>query len=193
MEFHMTDVIAAAAPKQIAMGNTVKDAVTGFTGIVIQRLEYLNGNIQWAIQPVMAEGDKALPDVIFLDYHMLDYVDEGVASRATPCVDNSGIKLGELVEDKASGFQGIATQRCEYLNGCVRYGVLPKAVKTDILNDNSRESFIDNYRLKTVNHGILPKPAVIPEPYVAPAATQPAPAKPPGGPNVRVARQTAQR
>lgn len=182
----MTDAL-----KQIAMGNTIKDAVSGFTGIAIQRLEYLNGNVQWGIQPVMEEGAKALPDVILLDYHMLDYVDEGVASRVTPCNDTSGIVLGQLVEDTASGFQGIATQRCSYLNGCTRYGVLPKAVKTDILNDNSRESFIDNYRLKVVNEGILQAPAVPVIPQPAPPA--PPPARAPGGPSVRHTRPSAPR
>lgn len=188
----MTDAL-----KQIAMGNTIKDAVSGFTGIAIQRLEYLNGNVQWGIQPVMEEGAKTLPDVILLDYHMLDYVDEGVAARVTPCNDTSGITLGELVEDKASGFQGIATQRCEYLNGCTRYGVLPRAVKTDILNDNSRESFIDNYRLKTVNRGILPPP--VPPAVTVTSTPEPAPlqqtasTKPPGGPSVRHARPSAPR
>lgn len=31
------------------------------------------------------------------------------------------IKLGEKYRDRISGFEGVATGRFEYLNGCVRY------------------------------------------------------------------------
>lgn len=39
------------------------------------------------------------------------------------------IKLGNQVEDSVSGFKGIAVQRIEYLNGCVRIGVQSKVDK----------------------------------------------------------------
>ena len=39
------------------------------------------------------------------------------------------IKLGELVKDRISGFEGIATGKSEYLYGCVRILVEPKKLK----------------------------------------------------------------
>ena len=39
------------------------------------------------------------------------------------------IELGAKVRDKVTGFLGIATSRCEYLNGCVQYGVKTKVDK----------------------------------------------------------------
>jgi len=39
----------------------------------------------------------------------------------------ASIKLGQLVKDVITGFQGIAQCRMEYLNGCVRFYVQPKA------------------------------------------------------------------
>lgn len=34
------------------------------------------------------------------------------------------IKLGEKYRDTVSGFEGTAVSRSEFLNGCVRYGLL---------------------------------------------------------------------
>ena len=39
------------------------------------------------------------------------------------------IKLGSEVEDKVSGFTGIAVARIMYLNGCARISVQPKIDK----------------------------------------------------------------
>ncbi len=39
------------------------------------------------------------------------------------------IKLGSKVKDKVTGFQGIATARIEFLNGCIQIDVVPRAKK----------------------------------------------------------------
>ena len=36
------------------------------------------------------------------------------------------IKLGSKVRDKVTGFEGTATARIEYMNGCIQYCVRPK-------------------------------------------------------------------
>lgn len=36
------------------------------------------------------------------------------------------MKLGDKVRDKVSGFEGIATARTEWLNGCLRWGISPR-------------------------------------------------------------------
>ena len=40
-------------------------------------------------------------------------------------------KLGQRVRDLVTGFEGVATSRVEYINGCVQYGVTPKVSKDD--------------------------------------------------------------
>ena len=35
------------------------------------------------------------------------------------------IKLGQKVRDKITGFEGIATVRTEFLNGCIQYCIKP--------------------------------------------------------------------
>ncbi|MEA3225049.1 MAG: hypothetical protein U9Q07_03800 [Planctomycetota bacterium] len=39
------------------------------------------------------------------------------------------IKIGDRVRDKVSGFQGIATARHEYMNGCVRFTIDSEELK----------------------------------------------------------------
>ena len=41
------------------------------------------------------------------------------------------IKLGSEVRHIITGFTGIATARCEYLNGCVQYCVQPRELDKD--------------------------------------------------------------
>lgn len=36
------------------------------------------------------------------------------------------IELGRTVKDVVTGFKGVVTARCVYLNGCVQYDVKPK-------------------------------------------------------------------
>jgi hypothetical protein len=39
------------------------------------------------------------------------------------------VGLGDLVRDTVSGFEGIATARTQYIHGCERWSVQPKADK----------------------------------------------------------------
>ena len=105
------------------------------------------------------------------------------------------IELGMQVEDTASGFRGMVTARGFYMNGCIRYGVLPKAVKTDILNGNSQESWIDNYRLKPIASLAphVPQAQSAPQPSAAPKQTSTPVTKAPGGPSTRLVRAKAPR
>jgi len=41
------------------------------------------------------------------------------------------IKLGEIVRDSISGFEGVAVARAEYLNGCISYQVEPARLNED--------------------------------------------------------------
>lgn len=137
----------------IKLGSTVRDAITGFTGIATQRCDHLNGNVQYALQPKGNE-DGAYPEAIFLDYHTLDVVDEGVSDRASPLAETD-IVLGQEVRDRASGFTGIATMKNSYLNGCVHFGVLPEVREQALLNENPVPSWIDHNRLEVVSDGLI--------------------------------------
>lgn len=166
----------------IALGSTVRDAITGFTGIATQRCDHLNGNVQYAIQP-QGKEDGSYPDAMFLDYHTLDIVGPGVSDRATPISDTE-IVLGQKVRDKATGFVGIATMKNSYLNGCVHFGVLPEIRKEALLNENPAPSWIDHNRLEVVSDGLI---ADAPKTIEVKDEIQVKP-RPPGGPAMKAPR-----
>jgi hypothetical protein len=39
----------------IGFGDTVKDCVTGFCGVAVERVEYIAGGVMWGIQPRLSE------------------------------------------------------------------------------------------------------------------------------------------
>lgn len=61
------------------------------------------------------------------------------------------IELGSKVKDKISGFEGIATGRNVYLNGCIHILVSPKTDKDGKLPDGH---WIDEPQLDIVGKGI---------------------------------------
>lgn len=61
------------------------------------------------------------------------------------------IRLGEKVQDKVTGFIGIATAKVEYLNGCVQYCVKPEIGKDKKYPDGQ---YIDDAQLVVIGKGI---------------------------------------
>jgi len=65
------------------------------------------------------------------------------------------IKLGDLVEDKVTGYKGIATSKTEFLNGCFQIEVTPKLDKTKPLKAEDIGGMgIDIQQLKRVGNGL---------------------------------------
>jgi hypothetical protein len=57
---------------------------------------------------------------------------------------HQSIQLGDRVKDLVTGFTGVVTARCEYINGCVQFGVSPPCE-----NGKMQETqYIDYKRLK---------------------------------------------
>ncbi len=61
------------------------------------------------------------------------------------------IKLGIRVKDEVTGFIGIANSKCEYLNGCVQYEVIPPI---DEKGDPRKGKWIDEQQLTIVSGDI---------------------------------------
>ena len=61
---------------KITLGNRVKDKVSGFVGIAISKTEYLNGCIQYGVQPQTKESDKK-PETEFFDAEQLEVLKTG--------------------------------------------------------------------------------------------------------------------
>ncbi len=61
------------------------------------------------------------------------------------------IKLGQKVRDRVTGFEGIATSRVEYLNGCVQYCVKPKTREDGKMPEGE---YIDDAQLEVIGKGV---------------------------------------
>lgn len=85
------------------------------------------------------------------------------------------IELGREVQDKVTGFKGIAVAKTTYLQGCSRILVQPKTNKDNTIPDAVA---FDEPDLEVIGDGILPKPKPEKNGGPRPMATR---AKSPGG------------
>lgn len=69
---------------------------------------------------------------------------------------NVKIELGMKVRCLVTGFEGIATGRCEYLNGCVQYLVRPRCVAEEGKPAKYPDgTWIDFQNLEVIGDGVL--------------------------------------
>lgn len=62
----------------IELGQKIRCKVTGFEGIAISRVEYLNGCIQYCIKPKVGKDGKIL-DGIYIDEEQLEVIGKGLS------------------------------------------------------------------------------------------------------------------
>lgn len=60
------------------------------------------------------------------------------------------IQLGQKVRDKITGFEGTATSKVEYINGCIQFGIKP--ISTDGKMPNTE--YIDDQQLEVIDEGV---------------------------------------
>lgn len=65
------------------------------------------------------------------------------------------IKLGSKVKCKITGFEGVATAKIEYINGCVQYCVKPRIGADGTMPEGS---YIDVQQLDVIPGGIVIEP-----------------------------------
>ena len=65
---------------ELLLGNKVKDLITGFEGIATGKCIYLNGCVQYLVQPTkLKDGQEVKPK--WIDIQQLEFVSKGVAIR----------------------------------------------------------------------------------------------------------------
>jgi hypothetical protein len=137
----------------ISLGQVVEDITTGYAGYATQRLDLLNGSVQYAVQPAARVGE-AYPDGANIDELILKVVSDGIIERCIPPAA-AEIPLGSKVRDIATGLEGITIVRTTFINGCVYYTVAPKVYGAGPFKGHrTEESFIAQTRLKVVSVGI---------------------------------------
>ncbi len=68
---------------KIKLGDKVKDEVTDFEGIVIQRSEYLNGCVTCELMPKVNEKGE-IQDSVFIDEAQLTMIEDNGGDDAEP-------------------------------------------------------------------------------------------------------------
>lgn len=81
-------------------------------------------------------------------------------------------ELGDKVKDRVTGFTGICIYRCEFLNGCVQYGVKPA---TDKDGKNIEAEGVDSQQLELVDKGLNKVPKIAPKKTFTGGSMQDAP------------------
>ena len=133
------------------LGNKVKDKISGFGGIVVESVEYLNGCIQYFIRP-KAKKDGKFPMGEWIDQHQLKTIKKG----AVPLVSliYYDIELGEQVVDSVTGYKGIATTVSRSVNGITYFCVKRKIGKDGKMPDGH---YVHPCRLSVVGRKVKTK------------------------------------
>jgi hypothetical protein len=61
---------------EIKLGQKVKDLVTGYEGIAVARVEYLNGCVQYCVKPPTT--NNTMPAGEYIDHQQLEVVGDGI-------------------------------------------------------------------------------------------------------------------
>jgi hypothetical protein len=102
---------------------TVRCKLTGFTGYVDNRAEYLFGMPRYCVQPVSTEENKIIDSYMF-DESTLELVDS--TQKVIPIPQGKKlISLGQIVKDAVKGVECAVLGRAEYVNGCCRIYISP--------------------------------------------------------------------
>ena len=64
--------------KKVKLGDEVKDKISGFTGVIVSRHEYLNGCARMTLQPKI-DKDGKLPETETFDEPQLELIKTQVA------------------------------------------------------------------------------------------------------------------
>jgi hypothetical protein len=108
---------------EVLLGQKCKCIVTGFEGTVTSTTEYLFGCRRIGLQPEVGIDGK-IPDAMDIDEPQIAIIDKKQVIKAS--VPKKKIKLGQIVKDEITGYEGTAMGRVIHLNGCTRIGVQEK-------------------------------------------------------------------
>ena len=70
----------------VKLGQKVRDVVTGLEGVATAKVEYINGCVQFGVQPPASDGK--CPDSVYIDHQRLEMVSEG---PSMPSSDTGGV------------------------------------------------------------------------------------------------------
>ena len=136
--------------KTIEVGMTVKDIVTGFTGVVNNITTYTSGMDRVCLQPRELKDGK-VQDTQDFDICQLIITDTTKVLDIPP--GKELIPLGSKVRCNMSGFEGIVFSSSLFLNGCRRIGVAHQTTKDNKIENN----WFDEAQLEIIQESVIPE------------------------------------
>ena len=112
------------------LGLRGRDRVTGFEGVVLSVIFYIEENIQVLLTPPM-DKDGKLPDQHQFDINRIEIIDGDRAMALPNFTDEPVQNLGLKGRDRVIDFTGILSAVSYDLMGCVQYAVSPPAKKDE--------------------------------------------------------------
>jgi hypothetical protein len=104
----------------IDLGSKAKDSITGFTGIVIGRTEWLYGCTRIYLESQALQEGKCVDPVAF-DEQRVEELESAESTKfpVSPARCGIEIQLGNKVKDKLTGFTGTAVSKTIWSSGNV--------------------------------------------------------------------------
>ena len=133
------------------LGKKAKDKITGFEGIITERIEHLYGCNTYGLTPQFLKDGKKLDNVWF-DEGKLSLTGEGIGSKESS--SDFIYELGREAKDVITGFNGIITARIEYLHSCNYYLIAPRVLDEGKFAESE---WIPEGRINITGKGINPK------------------------------------
>lgn len=114
----------------VKLGQTVREKITGFMGIVIAISQEIDGSVQVGIQPRSLDSSGNPAEPYEFDIERIEVVDDGgECAILNKNGSDVGISLGARYRDEVTGLEGIAVRLVEFIGGCNRVVLRPKVDK----------------------------------------------------------------
>lgn len=136
--------------ENIEVGQTAKDIVTGFEGVVACKTTYLYGVDRLGLQPRELKDGKPQESHDF-DISQLKVTDTDKVLDMEPA--EMTIPLGAKVRCTLTKFEGIVWSTSIFLNGCRRVGVAPSITKDNKIENN----WFDENQLEIIQEDVIPE------------------------------------
>jgi len=111
---------------EVALGDRVKDKISGFEGIVTSVTDYVAGCRRIGVSPETTDKGNHIDTEIF-DEPMLAVTKKNIHKPTSAF--KTDFKLGDKVKDSISGFEGICSSITKYLHADVWIGITPATLK----------------------------------------------------------------
>jgi hypothetical protein len=135
-------------PIQVKLGHFVREVTTGIEGTVTSCTEQLTGNVQFLVQPISKDG--VYVEGMAFDMAQVEHLHAGLSAKVIEPPVETGIRLGDEVQDVVTNLVGTVIMKATFMNGCIYYEIHGKAAK----DSSVKVQFVEYQRLKVTGPGI---------------------------------------